>query len=108
MISDSANTVQVEVIRTASGADRAVGPKSSSDTPRRAAVCSRKRPVPAAHLSFIAKSMGAPFGPMRITLLSWPPMSTSVPAIPVSAKTPRAWQVISVTARSASGTSLRP
>jgi hypothetical protein len=57
---------------------------------------SRNRPVPAAHLSFIAKSRTAPAGPTRTTLVSWPPTSTRMPGSPVREKAPRAWQVISV------------
>ena len=54
-----------------------------------------------------AKSSGLPFGPTATTLESWPPMSTSTPALLVRWKAPRAWQVISVMARSAP-TRLRP
>ncbi len=57
--------------------------------------------MPAAHLSFMAKSTTSPAGPMRITLVSCPPMSTSRPGRPVRANAPRAWQVISVIARAA-------
>ena len=108
MISDSAKTVQVEEIGSSAEAASARGPRSATSTPSRAAVCSRKRPVPAAHLSFMAKSTGRPFGPMRMTLPSCPPMSTRVPPWPRARKTPRAWQVISVTRRAAWRTRPRP
>ncbi|STV23802.1 Uncharacterised protein [Klebsiella pneumoniae] len=39
---------------------------------------SRKRPVPAAHLSFIRKSLRLPPASSWITLLSWPPISITV------------------------------
>src|SRR4030065_322491 len=65
------------------------------------AMTSRNRPVPAAHLSFIAKSATLPSGVKRMTLLSWPPMSSTVLALGNRWRAPRAWHVISVTAKSA-------
>jgi hypothetical protein len=41
-------------------------------------ITSRKRPVPAAHLSFIRKSVRLPASSSWITLLSWPPISMTV------------------------------
>ncbi len=52
-------------------------PNSSRSTSRARAITSRKRPVPAAHLSFIAKFMTRPFSSMTTALLSCPPMSMS-------------------------------
>jgi len=48
--SDSAKTVQVLVMGTSSELESVSLPRSSSATPRRAAVFSRNRPVPAAQL----------------------------------------------------------
>ena len=53
--------------------------------------------MPAAQRSFIAKSTTRPRASSRMTLLSWPPMSTTVRQAGSSACAPRAWQVISVT-----------
>ena len=39
------------------------------------AIISRKRPVPAAHLSFITKFCTVPCPSIQITFESWPPMS---------------------------------
>ena len=60
------------------------------------AIMSRKRPVPAAHLSFITKFTTLPRSSMRITLESWPPMSMTVRAWGNRKCAPLAWQVISV------------
>ena len=72
-------------------------PSWSTSTSSARAMASRKRPVPAAHLSFMANSTTAPSRSRRIALLSWPPMSTSTSVPGNMARMPRAWQVISVT-----------
>ena len=68
----------------------------------------RKRPVPAAHLSFIRKSCTEPSGAVLMTLLSCPPMSSTTPVPGKRWTAPRAWQVISVTTLSAKGREMRP
>ena len=69
---------------------------------------SRKRPVPAEHLSFMTKSFTMPPS-TRMILVSWPPMSMTVSSSPPwSSVAPRPWQVISVTVWSAKGTETRP
>ncbi len=55
-----------------------------------------------------SRSPAPPRGPMAMTLLSCPPMSTSVPPWPQFPEDPRAWQVISVIRRAACRTSPRP
>ena len=95
MTSDSANTVHMLEISVGRPA-RAMAAISSWVTPRRSAMISRKRPVPAEHLSFMTNFMTLPdFSPMA--LVSCPPMSMTVPSSPNSAHAPRPWQVISVT-----------
>ena len=54
--SDSANTVQVVLMATGFSPRSDVGPSSSSGISSAAAAAPRKRPVPAAHLSFMQKS----------------------------------------------------
>jgi hypothetical protein len=103
----SAKTVQVEETVTGRSARAATAATSSSGTWSRARITSRKRPVPAAHLSFIPKSITSPAGPIRIAFESCPPMSTRIPGVAASAKAPRAWQVISVSTV-APGTRFRP
>ena len=51
-----ANTVQVVVMRTGFCDLSASGPRSESDISSASEAAPRKRPVPAAHLSFIVKS----------------------------------------------------
>ena len=69
---------------------------------------SRKRPVPAEHLSFIRKSCTAP-PDTPMTFVSCPPMSiTRRSSRPCRKHAPRAWQVISVTLFPAYGTATRP
>ena len=70
MISDSAKTVQVLEMGTLFFVLSDTAPISSIGMRRRAAVTSRKRPVPAAHLSFIAKFATRPSAPTTMTLLS--------------------------------------
>ena len=52
--------------------------------------------MPAAHLSFMTKFTTPPFSSIRITLLSWPPMSMMVRTAGSRKNAPLAWQVISV------------
>ena len=96
MMSDSTNTVQTEVSRTGVFARSDNGPISSSPTPVTSAAAERKRPVPAAHLSFIEKSTTEPSAPTLMALVSWPPMSMTVRVAGNSDWAPRPWQVISV------------
>ena len=98
--SDSANTVHVVLIFTGFCARSAVSPSSSRGISSAKAAACRKRPVPAAHLSFMQKSITSPSGRTRIALVSCPPMSSTVfvPANMFAA--PRAWQLISVTCAS--------
>src|SRR3990172_3217871 len=79
MMSLSTKTVQTEVSRTGTLAWSDRGPISSSPTPVTSAAAERKRPVPAAHLSFIEKSMTEPSGPTLMALVSFPPISMTVP-----------------------------
>ena len=68
----------------------------------------RKRPVPAAHLSFIRKSCTEPSGAVTDDLAVLP---SDVEHNARSGKrwtAPRAWQVISVTTLSAKGREMRP
>ena len=95
--SDSAKTVQVVVMGTGRSARSAVGPSSSSGISSAADAAPRKRPVPAAHLSFMQKSTTSPVGPTRMALVSCPPMSTTVRVPGNMCAAPRAWQLISVT-----------
>ena len=99
MTSLSAKTVHMLEILVGSPA-RASAESSSWETPRRSAMTSRKRPVPAAHLSFMANFATRPER-RRMTLVSWPPTSITVPSGPKSRAAPRPWQVISVTTLSA-------
>lgn len=100
MISDSANTVQVVVMRTGFCDFRASGPSSPSGISSAYDAAPRKRPVPAAHLSFMVKSATCPSGLTAIAFVSWPPMSITVRVFGNSATAPRAWQLISVTCSS--------
>jgi hypothetical protein len=62
MISDSTKTAQTLVMRNGASDFMDKGPIISSGTPRVLAAASRKRPVPAAHLSFMTKSATLPSG----------------------------------------------
>lgn len=93
MDSLSANTVHALKILVVTPA-RASAESSSWLTPSRSAMTSRKRPVRAAHLSFIANLATRP-PRRRITFVSWPPTSTTVPSAPKSRAAPRPWHVIS-------------
>ena len=68
MISVSANTVQVVVILTGFVDFKASGPSSESGISSANDADPRKRPVPAAHLSFMAKSTTSPESPIRMAL----------------------------------------
>ena len=106
--SDSANTVHIELTERDLREARERWPIRSRSISSVRAITSRNRPVPAAHLSFIAKSVTLPSGESRMTLLSCPPMSSTVAALGNRRRAPLAWQVISVTFRSAEGTASRP
>ena len=75
MTSDSANTLQVEFILTlfielfASSSNQAISVSSVFD------MISRNLPVPAAHLSFIKKSMTSPLLLISMIFVSCPPIS---------------------------------
>src|SRR3972149_2413636 len=97
MISDSAKTVQVVLILGAFLDLRARGPSSDRGSSMVMAAAPRKRPVPAAHLSFMEKSRTLPSGPTLIALVSWPPMSMTVRVLGKRYLAPLAWQLISVT-----------
>ena len=77
MTSLSAKTVQVELMPMRFVDSAESFSRSSMLTSRTRAMTSRKRPVPAAHLSFIWKLTIAPFSIFK-TLTSWPPMSMTV------------------------------
>lgn len=49
--------------------------KSLKDNSNERAIASKKRPVPAAHLSFIAKFLTVPSVSIAIPLMSCPPIS---------------------------------
>ena len=70
--------LQVELTLTVCSALASRSLRSATPTSSTLAITSRKRPVPAAHLSFIRKLSSLPFLPMLITLESWPPMSRRV------------------------------
>ena len=100
MTSDSANTVHIELMEVllpeAASSQSSAGRRESVF-----AMISRKRPVPAEHLSFMTKSLTAPSS-TAISLVSWPPMSMIRRfSAPKMWQAPRPWQVISVTHLSA-------
>ena len=101
MTSDSAKTVHM-LLMGWSSVSSGMLQKSASLQPRWTAMFWRKRPVPAAHLSFMRKSSTLPFSSILMTFESWPPMSSTVVASGARRRAPAAWQVISVTRRSAS------
>ena len=72
------------------------------------AMASKKRPVPAAHLSFMAKFFTVPSVSMLMPFTSWPPMSMMALTVGSVTCTPMAWQEISEMFSSAKGTLLRP
>ena len=95
MTSLSANTVQVELISTVLVDWAPRVPRSSTFTSSTRAITSRKRPVPAAHLSFITKLVITPFSTCRI-FTSWPPMSMTVWTWGNRNVAPLAWQLSSL------------
>ena len=72
------------------------------------AMASKKRPVPAEHLSFMAKFLTVPSVSMLMPLTSWPPISIIARTLGSVTWTPMAWQLISEMFSSAKGTLLRP
>jgi hypothetical protein len=66
------------------------GPSPSMPVRSVAAMALRNRPVPAAHLSFMAKASTRPEASSRIALLSCPPTSTTRAAPGKRAQAPRA------------------
>ncbi len=103
----SANTVHMLDISTGSAPSESA-PSAPTSVSRAPAITSRKRPVPAAHLSFMEKSTTPPAPSVFITLLSWPPMSMTMSVPGTRNWAPLAWQVISVTFLSANPTWPRP
>ena len=69
---------------------------------------SKKRPVPAAHLSFISKRSTTPCSLSSMTLLSWPPMSIIVRVPGIMCQVPMPCAMISGMFRSARSKDLRP
>ncbi len=104
----SANTVHMLLSVRFSRAPRSNSPSSAISTCRARAMASRKRPVPAAHLSFMAKSLTPPRRSRRMALLSCPPISIRMSVSGKRVCMPRAWQVISVTAARRPSTRSRP
>ena len=88
MTSDSEKTVQVEEIFEGLAALKYSPSSWATSSWRILAMTSRKRPVPAAHLSFIWKLVMIPDSVMDMTLASCPPMSMSVRASGTWEKTP--------------------
>ena len=98
MTSDSANTAHWLLTWAGCLDFSATAPSSRRSMPRIAAAFSKKRPVPAAHLSFITNSTTLPVvGSTLMAFESCPPMSMIVRAFGMSACAPIAWQLISVT-----------
>ncbi len=95
--SDSAKTVQVVLIFTGRSPRMAVAPSWSRGMSSALEAAPRKRPVPAAHLSFMQKSTISPLAATEIALVSWPPMSITVRVAGNMWTAPRPWQLISVT-----------
>ena len=104
----SANTVHMLDIFTSCRHSRPTRQNSSSGSSMARAVASRKRPVPAAHLSFMTKFTTPPASSRWMTFESWPPMSMMVSASGARKWAPRAWHVISVMAESMPSMALRP
>ena len=104
----SAKTVHMFEIFTSRFHSRPTRQNSSIESSMARAVASRKRPVPAAHLSFMTKLSTPPASSRWMTLESCPPMSMTVRASGARKCAPRAWQVISVMAESMSGMASRP
>ena len=75
---------------------------------RMLAITSRKRPVPAAHLSFMMKFSIIPLSLREITLASCPPMSMMVRTSGKTQWAPRAWQLSSLTDTASPPECLRP
>ncbi len=78
IISDSANTTQVEFSFGSLVDLEAIAERSETSQSKRIAVISKKRPVPAAHLSFITKSFTFPLSVRVMILESCPPISIIV------------------------------
>ena len=95
--SESAKTVHMEEMVISSFHFRPMVEMSSKEISSVRAIISRKRPVPAAHLSFMTKLDTLPSGSTLMALLSWPPMSMTERMAGFRKWAPLAWQVISVT-----------
>ena len=108
MTSDSAKTVHWAVIGMTFFAVRDRFENSGRLISKERAMASKKRPVPAEHLSFIAKLLTVPSVSMLMPLTSWPPISMMARTSGFVTCTPMAWQEISEMFSSANGTLLRP
>ena len=108
MTSDSAKTVHCAVMGMTFFAVRLRFENSGRLSSKAFAMASKKRPVPAEHLSFIAKFLTVPSVSMLMPLTSWPPMSMIARTFGSVTCTPMAWQLISEMFSSAKGTLLRP
>ena len=93
----SAKTVHMLDMRTSPCQSRPRSQNSGSGSSSTRAMASMKRPVPAAHLSFMTKLATLPSASRLMTFESWPPMSMMARTSGLSQRAPRAWQVISVT-----------
>ena len=83
---------------------------SSMVTPMTAESASMKRPVPAAHLSFITKVSMFSRSSREMALVSWPPMSRMVRTLSLLAtkRVPSALALISLMVSRAREVTLRP
>ena len=75
MTSDSAKTVHCAVMGMTFFAVRLSLENSGRLSSKERAIASKKRPVPAAHLSFMAKFLTVPSVSMEMPLTSCPPIS---------------------------------
>ena len=108
MTSLSAKTVHCAVMGMTFFAVRLRFEKSGRLSSNAFAIASKKRPVPAEHLSFIAKFFTVPSVSMLMPFTSWPPMSIIARTFGSVTWTPIAWQLISEMFSSANGTLFRP
>ncbi len=106
--SDSANTVHCEVMGITFFAASESLENSGSSISKARAIASKKRPVPAAQRSFMAKFSTVPSVSTQMPFTSCPPMSIIARTLGSATCTPIAWQLISEMFSSANGTLLRP
>ena len=108
MTSDSANTVHCAVIGMTFFAPNDSFEKSSRLISKLLAIASKNLPVPAEHLSFIAKFLTVPSVSMLMPFTSCPPISMIALTVGSVICTPIAWQEISDMFSSANGTLFLP